>query len=236
MGKAKRPSYPPASLAATSYLAPPSVYVRVRDQQVLHAVFEGLAALGIRAIIGDPNGTGIGSCPLCVVELPDAIRDLNGLLSHSPSARVLAVLKGREVDGIEGMALRAVDDFIVSPWHEKEFVWRVERLMNMGPRIQPSEMSLGPISIQVSRRKVLVEGRPVKLTKIQYHLLSYLLANAERVVSRAELMERIWGTRHGGSASLIGTHMHGLRRRLGSAGGLIVTVRGVGYMLSYASS
>jgi DNA-binding response OmpR family regulator len=232
MGRSKVPVDPVASPAEMAASTPDSAHVRVRDPQMLHAVLQGLAALGLRAIIGNANGGATANCVLCVVELPDGGRNFSGLLNHPHCARVLAVLKAREADALDAVLLRGVDDFILSPWHEREFLWRLERLMDMGPRVSTSELSLGPITLERRRHRALVDGRPVGLTKTQFQLLSYLMSNADRVVSRSELMERVWGSRHGASASLIGTHMHSLRRRLGSAGDLIVTVRGVGYMLS----
>ncbi len=208
-----------------------SVHVKVRDPQILHAVLEGLSSVGLRAIIGDPDGNGTGNCALYIVELPH-----RGLapdaLARPHSGAVLAVMKAREADGLDPAALKGADDLILSPWHQREFLWRVERLLGIASRKQAAEMSLGPITVQAHQCTVLVEGRPVRLTKTQFNLLKYLLANADRVVSRAELMEHLWGSRHGASASLIGTHVHSLRRRLGAAGRLIVTVRGFGYTLS----
>ncbi len=221
---------PGPTTSLVSHDLPCTVQVDVRDPQLLHAVLEGLSGLGLKPIIGLRAEEASVGATVAVIELPQGFMDLLALPMTAHFARTLGVIRAKDMECLEGGVLRGIDDFIVSPWGEREFRIRLKRLMEMGPKSTSAEITLGPLTLQIARRVVLVNGRPVKVTKTQFSLLAYLVANADRVVSRRELMERFWGSQHGGSATLIGTHMHGLRRKLGPAAGVIVTVRGVGYM------
>ena len=91
---------------------------------------------------------------------------------------------------------------------------------------------MGAISMDVSRRVVTVDGASVTLTFKEFELLHYLLQNPGLVLSREKIMAAVWGFDFEGESRTVDMHIKTLRRKLGDAGSLIVTVRGVGYKLS----
>lgn len=91
---------------------------------------------------------------------------------------------------------------------------------------------MGAISMDVSRRVVTVGGASVTLTFKEFELLHYLLQNPGLVLSREKIMAAVWGFDFEGESRTVDMHIKTLRRKLGDAGSLIVTVRGVGYKLS----
>jgi two-component system, OmpR family, phosphate regulon response regulator PhoB len=91
---------------------------------------------------------------------------------------------------------------------------------------------VGPLEIDVDGHRVVVMGRRVPVSALQMRLLIYLVERRDRVVSRAELLQQVWGYSVAVHTRTIDVHVQRLRGKLGVAAGLIATVRGVGYRLS----
>ena len=98
--------------------------------------------------------------------------------------------------------------------------------------VKRDELSYSIISVNRKTREVTSSGRAVELTLKEFELLSYLLENQSRVVTRDELLNRIWGYEYDGETRTLDMHIRTLRQKLGEDGGsCIKTVRGVGYRL-----
>lgn len=156
-------------------------------------------------------------------------------LRSAPATRRLAVImvtaKGSEYEKVMGLELGA-DDYIPKPFGMMELVARVKAVLRRsGSLPQEEAVSAGPIRIFPEEHRVEVDGREVALTLKEYELLSMLLRNRGVVLTRDRLLEEIWGYSFDGENRTVDVHIRTLRQKLGPAGDLIETVRGVGYKI-----
>lgn len=131
-------------------------------------------------------------------------------------------------DRVEGLQ-RGADDYLVKPFAFDELVARIEavaRRTSADPRLVH-----GPIRMDREARRVWVNGDEIELTAKEFDLLRCLLENDGRVLTRADLKERVWNFDFDAQTKVVDLYVHYLRRKLGEAGDLIHTVRGVGYVL-----
>ena len=91
---------------------------------------------------------------------------------------------------------------------------------------------MGPLAVDLAAHRVTVNGDRVRVTAMQMRLLVHLLEHRDEVVRRADLLRQVWGYRGDVRTRTVDIHVQRLRERLGSAAGLITTVRGIGYRLS----
>ncbi|MFJ7193668.1 response regulator transcription factor [Streptomyces bacillaris] len=127
------------------------------------------------------------------------------------------------------------DDCVVKSWGFREVGARIEAVLRRSrPRqVLPATISLRDLHIDPRRQEVRLGGRLVNVTSKEFELLYTLAATPETVVTRKELMARVWGSNWGHTSRTIDTHVSSLRAKLGSSG-WIITVRGVGYRMGYA--
>ena len=156
-------------------------------------------------------------------------------LRSAPATRRLPVImvtaKGSEYEKVMGLELGA-DDYIPKPFGMMELVARVKAVLRRsGSLPQEEAVSAGPIRIFPEEHRVEVDGREVALTAKEYELLSMLLRNRGVVLTRDRLLEEIWGYSFDGENRTVDVHIRTLRQKLGPAGDLIETVRGVGYKI-----
>jgi DNA-binding response OmpR family regulator len=138
-----------------------------------------------------------------------------------------------EVDRV--LALQAgADDCVVASCGVREMTARIEALLRRAyPQPESARtITRGPLHIDGRTREVRVHDEPVNLTAKEFELLHLLAANPESVISRRELMARVWDTQWTDSSRTIDTHVSSLRAKLG-APGWIITVRGVGYRIGH---
>ena len=145
------------------------------------------------------------------------------------------MLTGRaeEVDMLVGFRLGA-DDYMTKPFSARELAARVDALLR---RRQPSDgisadvRDVGGLRIELDTRRVLVDGGPVELTKIEFDLLEALSQRPAAVLTRAQLMDAVWGQDYIGDDHVVDVHIANLRKKIDDKGGQsrIRTVRGVGY-------
>ncbi|MFD9508273.1 response regulator transcription factor [Streptomyces mirabilis] len=135
-------------------------------------------------------------------------------------------------DRVRGLDLGG-DDFVTKPFELKEIAARVRALLRRTAE-RPAErhtLQAGAVHLDVHTHEVWAAGEPVGLTTTEFALLRYLMENPGRVLSRAQIQERVWNHRADGSG-IVDTYVYYLRRKLGDAGvPLIRTVRGAGYLL-----
>jgi DNA-binding response OmpR family regulator len=153
------------------------------------------------------------------------------------SEAYIVMLTGRddEIDKLIGLSVGA-DDYMTKPFSARELVARV-RAMLRRPRAATeagAERRISDLVIDPDAREVLVGGRRVDLTRTEFDLLDALSANPKLVLSRRQLMERVWGLDWFGEDHVVDVHVSSLRRKIGDdprAPRYIRTVRGVGYRL-----
>ena len=134
-----------------------------------------------------------------------------------------------EVDRILGLELGA-DDYLTKPFSPRELVSRVRAVLRrtQGTVAQPV-LVLGAVVLNPETREVSVDGTPVLLTVTEFDLLAALLRRPGRVLSRDQLLSQVWGYEAAAGTRTVDVHVGQVRAKLGAAGDLIRTVRGVGY-------
>lgn len=146
----------------------------------------------------------------------------------------IMMLTGRHAvaDRIRGLDAGA-DDYLAKPFEFGELVARLRALTRRGrSRHLDAVLSYGPIELDQHERGVRVNGEPVLLTGTEFRLLQYLLRRAEGLVPRTELAQHVWGDETHRDSNVIDVYISHLRRKLGSAGKLLKTVRLAGYTIT----
>lgn len=155
-------------------------------------------------------------------------------LKRMPEVRdvpvIMVTAKGAEFDKVRGLDLGA-DDYITKPFGMMEFISRVKAVLRRGGSRIQDELVHGPIRIRLGRHEVSENGRKVELTLKEFELLRYLMENKGIVLSRDQLLSRIWGYDFDGETRTVDVHVRTLRQKLGTSGSYIETVRGVGYRM-----
>jgi len=135
-----------------------------------------------------------------------------------------------EVDRVLGLELGA-DDYLTKPFSPRELVARVKSVLRRtaGPPEGERVRQVGPVTIDPNRRLVLAAGVPVPLTPTEFELLGHLMNRPGRVFSREELLASVWGYAAHAGTRTVDVHVAQVRAKLGEAGSIIRTIRGVGY-------
>ena len=140
--------------------------------------------------------------------------------------------KGSEYDKVVGLESGA-DDYLPKPFGMMEMLARVKALLRRSEgETGGTEYTLGALYVSPEKHAVTVSGAPVTLTKKEFDILQMLLENRGIVLSRDRLLNTIWGYDFDGENRTVDVHIRTLRSKLGEAGSLIETVRGVGYRIS----
>ncbi len=147
---------------------------------------------------------------------------------------IMITAKGDEIDRVVGFEVGA-DDYIVKPFSMREVILRVKsmlkRQVSEAPIRQPELLKIGTISIDTQRYIVTSEGSVVDLTTTEFKLLLHMLEHKGYVLSREQLLQRVWGYNNVGDTRTVDTHVTRLRNKLGLQGEMIKTVRGFGYKI-----
>ncbi len=147
---------------------------------------------------------------------------------------IMATAKGTEYDKVIGLDSGA-DDYLAKPFGMMEMVSRIRAVLR---RISPAEakkqIKIGKLEINLETYAVIENGNRVSLTRKEYKLLCTLMENPERVFTRDQLLEIVWGIDYAGETRTVDVHIGTLRTKLGACGSYIETVRGVGYRMEAA--
>ena len=144
---------------------------------------------------------------------------------------IMLTAKGTEYDKVVGLDSGA-DDYIPKPFGMMELVSRVRALLRRTePEQRNDTCNAGPIHVDLNRHVVTVDGNVVALTFKEFELLCYLMENKGMVLTRDQLLSKIWGYDFDGETRTVDVHIRTLRQKLGEASRCIETIRGVGYKL-----
>lgn len=136
-------------------------------------------------------------------------------------------------DRVKGLDAGA-DDYLVKPFAVAELLARARALLRRNGSVNPDgDISYGRVSIRPKSRDGYVDNHPLKLTAKEYKLLEYMLLNREQILTREQILDRVWGYEVETNSSVVDVYLHYLRKKLAPHGcdHLIQTVRGVGCML-----
>lgn len=144
---------------------------------------------------------------------------------------IMATAKGTEYDKVIGLDLGA-DDYLAKPFGMMEMVSRIKAVLRRtGPKKENQMLKMGNLELNLETYIVLVGGERVQLTLKEYQLLRTFMEAPGRVFTRDQLLEMIWGVGYIGETRTVDVHIATLRTKLGTCGGYIETVRGVGYRM-----
>ena len=152
-----------------------------------------------------------------------------GIRARSTVPIVMVTARDEEIDRVAGLEVGA-DDYVTKPFSPRELAARIKAVLR---RTDPepdatARLELGDVVLDAQAREVTVAGEPVELTGKEFDLLAYLLENAGIVVSRDQLLDRVWGMTYAGGTRTVDVHVAQLRRKLGRPDA-IRTLRGSGY-------
>ena len=142
---------------------------------------------------------------------------------------LILTARDRWSDKVAGFDAGA-DDYVAKPFYMEEVLARLRALLRRAAGHASSELECGPLMIDTRTSRVTVNGKAVKLTSLEYRLLSYLMHHQGRVISRTELVEHLYDQDFDRDSNTIEVFVGRLRRKLGKD--LIETVRGLGYRLT----
>jgi len=153
--------------------------------------------------------------------------------SHVPIIMVTA--RDSEIDKVVGLEIGA-DDYVTKPYSPRELVARIRAVLRRqsvdAVELSTPTLAAGPVRMDVERHVVTVDGAPVQLPLKEFELLELLLRNAGRVLTRGQLIDRVWGADYVGDTKTLDVHVKRLRSKVEpepSTPRYIVTVRGLGY-------
>ncbi|MFM8773245.1 MAG: response regulator [Actinomycetota bacterium] len=149
---------------------------------------------------------------------------------------IMVTAKDGEVDKVVGLELGA-DDYVTKPFSSRELVARIRAVLRRKGEpedLLPSVIEVGPIRVDVDRHVVVVRGETVAMPLKEFDLLEILMRNAGRVLTRSQLIDRVWGSDYVGDTKTLDVHVKRLRAKIEedpSQPVILQTVRGLGYKI-----
>lgn len=145
---------------------------------------------------------------------------------------IMLTARGDEMDRVAGLDAGA-DDYMAKPFSTKELLARVRAVLRRrGPDLSREILTVSGLTLDADTHRVSYFGEPLKLGPTEFKLLQYFLGHAERVHSRGQLLDKVWGDHVYIEERTVDVHVKRLREALGAAGAMIETVRGAGYRLT----
>ncbi len=187
---------------------------------------DGLSA--VEAVRADPPDVVVLDVMLPGLDGIEACRQIR---TFSDTYVLMLTARSEEIDRIIGLSVGA-DDYLVKPFSPRELVARVKALLRR-PRMSAPAPVRDDLAVDVARRTVVARGLSVSLTTTEFNILAALARDPGVVVTRSQLLDRVWGPEFVGDDHLVDVHVANLREKIG--GGFIETVRGIGYRLAESS-
>jgi two-component system response regulator RegX3 len=158
------------------------------------------------------------------------------LRSQSNVPVIMLTAKDGEIDKVVGLELGA-DDYVTKPYSSRELLARIKAVLRRRSEpeeLLPASLQAGRVRMDVDRHVVTVDGEQVPLPLKEFELLELLMRNAGRVLTRMQLIDRVWGSDYVGDTKTLDVHVKRLRAKIEADPGnprLLTTVRGLGYKL-----
>ncbi|MFJ9779642.1 response regulator transcription factor [Amycolatopsis sp. NPDC101161] len=150
---------------------------------------------------------------------------------HRPVPVLFLTARDGQADKVTGLSLGA-DDYVTKPFDLAELIARIRAILRRTSGHPAAVLTVGTLALDADGRQVTRAGQPVRVSATEFRLLRYLMENAGRVVSKAQILDRVWREDFGGDASIVDTYISYLRRKVDTEEPkLIHTVHGVGYVL-----
>jgi len=146
---------------------------------------------------------------------------------------IMLTARGTEIDRVVGLELGA-DDYVVKPFSGAEVIARMRAVLRRRAPVARDTVEVGPLRVDLAGRRAWLDGRELTLSRKEQALLAELVRHAGGVVTREELMGRVWDENWWGSTKTLDVHINSIRRKLGEQSGdasRIATIRGIGYRL-----
>jgi two-component system response regulator RegX3 len=151
---------------------------------------------------------------------------------------IMLTAKDAEIDKVVGLELGA-DDYVTKPYSSRELIARIKAVLRRGVSdldldVDLDIVSIGPIKLDTARHQASINGAPIGLPLKEFELLEFLMRNAGRVLTRSQLIDRVWGGDYFGDTKTLDVHIKRLRSKIEIDPAnpvLIQTIRGLGYKL-----
>jgi len=149
---------------------------------------------------------------------------------------IMVTARDSEIDKVVGLELGA-DDYVTKPYSSRELIARIRAVLRRGndqEDLDDSVLQAGPVRMDVERHVVNVGGEEISLPLKEFDLLEYLMRNAGRVLTRGQLIDRVWGSDYVGDTKTLDVHVKRIRAKIEpdpAAPRYLITVRGLGYKL-----
>lgn len=166
----------------------------------------------------------------------DGIQILQKLRQNETTKRMPVIMltaKGSEYDKVFGLE-NGADDYVAKPFGMMELLARVKALLRRTEDLRSDGEKIyrvEDLEVNVDQYRVLAQGEEVTLTRKEFEMLCYLLENKGRVLTRDQLLNKIWGYAFDGENRTVDVHIRTLRQKLGDCGKYIETIRGIGYKI-----
>jgi two-component system phosphate regulon response regulator PhoB len=145
---------------------------------------------------------------------------------------LMITARGDEPDKVAGLDAGA-DDYITKPFSTQELLARIRAVLRRrAPESVNDSVTVGGLVLDAATHRITYQTQELKLGPTEFKLLHYLMTHAERVHSRSQLLDKVWGDHVFIEERTVDVHVKRLREALGPAGGLVETVRGAGYRLT----
>ena len=148
---------------------------------------------------------------------------------------IMVTAKDSEVDKVVGLEIGA-DDYVVKPYSTRELLARIKAVLRRGVAPDSNEsrsvLEAGPVRLDTERHAVTVNGQPVTLPLKEFELLEYLMDNTNRVLTRGQIIDRVWGSNYYGDTKTLDVHVKRIRSKIEPDPAnpkFIMTIRGLGY-------
>lgn len=154
---------------------------------------------------------------------------------------IMLTAKDSEIDKVVGLELGA-DDYVTKPYSSRELIARIRAVLRRGEMVDSATevgvLTVGPVRLDIDRHIITVNGLPVSLPLKEFELLEFLMRNAGRVLTRIQLIDRVWGSDYVGDTKTLDVHIKRLRAKIEKDPAnphYIQTVRGMGYKMERSS-
>ena len=219
-----------------NYRDPLALSLRRDGYEVVEAQ-DGAAAMERFEAAGRSGGSGTIDLVLLDLMLPrlPGTEVCRRIRRTSSVPVIMLTAKNSEVDKIVGLEIGA-DDYVTKPYSYRELLARVHAVLRRSHEGEPQEplLSAGRVAMDVERHEVRGDGEIVTMPLREFELLELFLRNPDRVLTRSQIIESIWGSNYVGDTKTLDVHVKRIRAKIEaepSAPRLLTTVRGVGYML-----